>query len=187
MPDVTVESLQAWHTSRNDGLDTVADEADDYGDIEDDLGYYPDGVKRTLTDEQIAIFRHSEVQTLLRERRHQQEHYDEGRDVNQSTSIIQHNKTSGNKREHSAWNGPNMSTGTGRKRRKKNRKPRPPKGEGEKARQANAAEAKLMEHHRARMLGSLGGTAQRDEDYTPRRAARELDEVRHADVEVDYG
>lgn len=28
---------------------------------EGDLGYYEDGTKRTLTDEQIAIFRHSEV------------------------------------------------------------------------------------------------------------------------------
>jgi hypothetical protein len=34
------------------------------------LGYYEDGAKRTLTDEQIAIFRHSEIQALLRERRH---------------------------------------------------------------------------------------------------------------------
>ncbi|KAK8162982.1 hypothetical protein BKA80DRAFT_97126 [Phyllosticta citrichinensis] len=30
----------------------------------DDLGYYEDGVKRTLTDDQISIFRHSEVQRL---------------------------------------------------------------------------------------------------------------------------
>ncbi|KAL5336721.1 hypothetical protein BJX70DRAFT_267209 [Aspergillus crustosus] len=36
--------------------------------FEDDLGYYPDGVKRTLTDEQIRIFRHSEIHALLRER-----------------------------------------------------------------------------------------------------------------------
>ena len=36
---------------------------------EDDLGYYPDGAKRTLTDEQIAIFRHSEIHLLLRERK----------------------------------------------------------------------------------------------------------------------
>ena len=41
-----------------------------YGVEDDDgLGYYPDGVRRTLTDEQIAIFRHTEIQTLLRERR----------------------------------------------------------------------------------------------------------------------
>ncbi|KAK7713477.1 hypothetical protein SLS64_004727 [Diaporthe eres] len=39
-----------------------------YEDDEDDdgLGYYPDGVKRTLTDEQIAMFRHSETQALQR-------------------------------------------------------------------------------------------------------------------------
>jgi len=43
-------------------------------DTEDDgLGYYEDGVKRTLTDEQIAIFRHSEIEALLRDRRHAEE------------------------------------------------------------------------------------------------------------------
>jgi hypothetical protein len=34
----------------------------------DDLGYYKDGVKRTLTDEQIAMFRHSEIQRLLKKK-----------------------------------------------------------------------------------------------------------------------
>lgn len=33
------------------------------------LGHYADGVKRILTDEQVAIFRHTEIQELLRERR----------------------------------------------------------------------------------------------------------------------
>ena len=33
---------------------------------DDDLGYYEDGVKRTLTDEQIAMFRHSELEALRR-------------------------------------------------------------------------------------------------------------------------
>ncbi|KAK2005818.1 hypothetical protein LZ32DRAFT_623438 [Colletotrichum eremochloae] len=40
------------------------------GDIieeDDGLGYYSDGVKRTLTDEQIAMFRHSELEALRRE------------------------------------------------------------------------------------------------------------------------
>ncbi|KAL7358536.1 hypothetical protein ACKS0A_02548 [Histoplasma ohiense] len=36
---------------------------------DDDLGYYPDGTNRTLTDQQIEIFRHSEIQKLQRERR----------------------------------------------------------------------------------------------------------------------
>lgn len=45
---------------------------DEYAELEEDndLGYYADGTKRTLTDVQIAIFRHSEIQTLLRDRRH---------------------------------------------------------------------------------------------------------------------
>lgn len=46
-------------------------EEEEQGVLEDDdLGYYEDGTKRTLTDEQIAIFRHSEIQALLRARRH---------------------------------------------------------------------------------------------------------------------
>ena len=32
------------------------------------MGYYEDGVKRTLTDEQIEIFRHSELRELRRQR-----------------------------------------------------------------------------------------------------------------------
>ena len=40
---------------------------------ENDLGYYADGVKRTLTDEQIAMFRHGEIRKLLRERASQQQ------------------------------------------------------------------------------------------------------------------
>jgi hypothetical protein len=36
---------------------------------DDDLGYYADGEKRTLTDEQIKMFRHSEIRRLLAERR----------------------------------------------------------------------------------------------------------------------
>src|SRR4051812_29697176 len=41
---------------------------EEYNESEDGLGYYPDGVKRTLTDEQIALFRHTEIQTIIRER-----------------------------------------------------------------------------------------------------------------------
>ncbi|KAL6248997.1 hypothetical protein RBB50_004060 [Rhinocladiella similis] len=39
----------------------------------DELGFYDDGTKRTLTDEQIKMFRHSEIQRLLSERRAAQE------------------------------------------------------------------------------------------------------------------
>ncbi|KAH9840515.1 Protein of unknown function (DUF3807) [Teratosphaeria destructans] len=75
MPTVTEDDLLAFQFSHFDdytkpddwfvGAETALN-ADEQGD---GLGYYPDGVKRTLTDEQIAMFRHSEIQDLLRERR----------------------------------------------------------------------------------------------------------------------
>ena len=46
---------------------------EDHYQEDDGLGYYDDGVKRTLTDEQIAMFRHSEIQAILKERRLQQQ------------------------------------------------------------------------------------------------------------------
>lgn len=50
---------------------TSPNELEDYyhDDDEDGLGYYSDGEKRTLTDEQIQMFRPSEIQTILRRRR----------------------------------------------------------------------------------------------------------------------
>jgi len=45
--------------------------------INTDLGCYEDGVRRTLTDEQIAMFRHSEIQRILAERRRQKDLEDE--------------------------------------------------------------------------------------------------------------
>ena len=39
----------------------------------EELGYYEDGVRRTLTDEQVRMFRHSEIQRLLLIRRQQRE------------------------------------------------------------------------------------------------------------------
>lgn len=41
---------------------------EEYWEEDDDLGYYEDGAKRTLTDEQIEIFRHSELRELERAR-----------------------------------------------------------------------------------------------------------------------
>ena len=45
--------------------DTVMGECGYDEEEEDDLGHYPDGVKRTLTDAQIEIFRHTELQEML--------------------------------------------------------------------------------------------------------------------------
>ncbi|KAJ2903433.1 hypothetical protein MKZ38_009918 [Zalerion maritima] len=50
-----------------ESLETHLQQGTDLEEEEDDgLGCYADGVKRTLTDEQIAIFRHSEIEALRR-------------------------------------------------------------------------------------------------------------------------
>lgn len=54
------QSPPAIHAAVNSGLNDGRD---------DDLGSYADGVKRTLTDEQIKMFRHSEVHRLLSQRK----------------------------------------------------------------------------------------------------------------------
>ncbi|KAH0562106.1 hypothetical protein GP486_003198 [Trichoglossum hirsutum] len=87
IPQVTEDDLAAFHAHHFNGrqlgfpgalLSATAPESAslreenyedrdlEYDDEDDGLGYYPDGVKRTLTDAQIAIFRWSEVQSLLR-------------------------------------------------------------------------------------------------------------------------
>ncbi|RJE23329.1 hypothetical protein PHISCL_04315 [Aspergillus sclerotialis] len=75
IPTVTIEDLQAFQaehfpsqTQHTPTFQDAYDETEFAEDGDDDLGYYPDGVKRTLTDEQIRIFRHSEIHSLLRER-----------------------------------------------------------------------------------------------------------------------
>ncbi|KAJ3495570.1 hypothetical protein NLG97_g3303 [Lecanicillium saksenae] len=61
-----VSSFQQDFVAPNPQATVYDDEAGDYWEEEDDLGYYDDGVKRTLTDEQIEIFRHSELRELER-------------------------------------------------------------------------------------------------------------------------
>ncbi|KAI1328873.1 hypothetical protein F5Y16DRAFT_136701 [Xylariaceae sp. FL0255] len=64
-------AIESFHTHflRPENTTHGYDE-NDYGygyeeeENDDGLGYYSDGVKRTLTDEQIAIFRHSELEAF---------------------------------------------------------------------------------------------------------------------------
>lgn len=85
------EDLQKFQASHFFGIttspagpaqsDLVENEEESYHQ-DDDLGYYKDGTKRTLTDEQIEIFRHSEIHALLREReRLREEEAEEQSDV----------------------------------------------------------------------------------------------------------
>ncbi|CAG8123289.1 unnamed protein product [Penicillium nalgiovense] len=68
VPTVTLEDLQAFQSKHFPGQQLAVFPQENEETADEDLGYYPDGVKRTLTDEQIRIFRHSEIHALLRER-----------------------------------------------------------------------------------------------------------------------
>ena len=95
IPTVTEGDLRAFHAKHFAGSqapvnfftsnDATHEEAEE--DEDDGLGYYADGVKRTLTDDQIAMFRHSEIQALLRERRRQFE--EEQSETEATTSDVQ--------------------------------------------------------------------------------------------------
>lgn len=80
LPTVTMDDLHAFqakhfslpgflpHLSLTGEQLDIEEEEEKEEKEEDSLGYYADGVKRTLTDEQIQIFRHSEIYSLLRAR-----------------------------------------------------------------------------------------------------------------------
>lgn len=72
----------------NEDEEIENDEGEAYFDDDDDgLGYYPDGVKRTLTDEQIAMFRHSEIYSLFRKQQVQDEACDANENQNDACDL----------------------------------------------------------------------------------------------------
>jgi hypothetical protein len=97
-----IQSLQSFHASHfptqpvpsitpqsstlatQDFNDTATQDVNDVATTSEDApSFYPDGTHRTLTDEQIAMFRHSEIQRLLlvRDQRREREEKERKRDV----------------------------------------------------------------------------------------------------------
>ncbi|KAI5284597.1 hypothetical protein KEM54_001208 [Ascosphaera aggregata] len=78
VPGISLEDLWDFHARHFPVYTPASDfvKSVDYHDREevaeeeydDGLGYYADGAKRTLTDEQIHMFRHSEIQRALRKK-----------------------------------------------------------------------------------------------------------------------
>lgn len=64
---------ETWFVDSEDAL------AYDPAEEDDGLGWYEDGVKRTLTDEQIEMFRHTEMEQLRRREENEVEGSDEMR------------------------------------------------------------------------------------------------------------
>ncbi|KAL6715980.1 hypothetical protein ACLMJK_006942 [Lecanora helva] len=141
---------------------------------EDDLGHYPDGNKRTLTDDQIAMFRHSEIYAILRERQIQREN-DEANGNEETSALYDRTKTKSATEEAE------------------------PPLEEESVDQVHGnndeKEDTNHEHHEIISKALPTGKKKRkrnnadhgDRPFTSRRMARELDSAMAGDCVLDYG
>lgn len=149
-------SLSAGTSNRQH--DAHVDHEEKYGD--DDLGYYPDGVKRTLTDDQIAMFRHSEIQTLLRERRRKRE-----------------NSEGDGETSHDASTDTIKPVGD----------TRPPATADDTVRQRSASTSGSQGVGKRKWQRFIEPSELNPEHLTHRRIARELDEQKASSIDLAYG
>ncbi|OCK83850.1 hypothetical protein K432DRAFT_401690 [Lepidopterella palustris CBS 459.81] len=133
-------------------------------DDDDGLGYYPDGMKRTLTDEQIAIFRHSEIRAILKgnQQGSTPSTYSPVPNDADATSIISKMGKDGKQSNGSSKKKPC-------KRAKKNKRKWEPEMTWETSKRS-----------RANLWKGSG------DEWTPRREARELDENKDVAVDLEY-
>lgn len=68
--DVKPTDNSETELSENHNNDNSSEHDEEY---DDGLGYYPDGTKRTLTDEQIAFLRASELRQIQKQQQQQQQ------------------------------------------------------------------------------------------------------------------
>ena len=176
-------------------------EAEDLSD--DGLGWYSDGVKRTLTDEQIAMFRHTEFEQLMRKQRLQAEDDDEDDDDDSyeppgpDMPIIQTPRPSSPVSDASSLEAEFIQPKTSKTRtRQKKKKKKPRSGQSENA----PVKAPLSPRSRLRKTEVPYDQRNKrkwenyidDEDpihgaMTHRRLVRELDGQQSDSVAIDYG
>jgi hypothetical protein len=190
IPTVTTDDLLYFHLTHFAGLslpksffvaetiETCEQPAEeDYG-----LGYYYDGVPRTLTNNQVTMFRHSEIESHLRQRRHRLEAEAEAAEVvgtqrpemaiAATTEAITEVSTEAATVDLSGDEIPSETTGDTESTRKKAKKN---KGKRKQPMQK-------QKHQQQKDWQRLTQA----EEYTPNRMAREQDAVQNASVELDY-
>lgn len=138
----------------------------------DDLGWYPDGNKRTLTDDQIAMFRHSEIYSLLRERQVHKENREADGEDHTGGLISTGTITPGDTGSHASDANENLVDTQRDQYQKSTVGPRPtfPTSSSKNKRKRNLEDT-----------GDESGKA------STRRLVRELDSVAAEDQILDYG
>jgi len=209
VPTVTEDDLERFHQSHFTHAPLPAAFMPDHQleelDEEDDgLGYYPDGVKRTLTNEQIVMFRHSEIQALIKQQEAALEDSESpisspkkvastketergsflSRTISYQTTPIQPNFKQVNPKQTELNQKPsNRINGKKRSRPAKKRRKAAFDIEQEQKRRKRNSSSPIPEpedRHDPKDYRSDG------EDRTYRRKAREEDEVTAVAVELDY-
>ena len=164
----------------------------------DVLGYYADGSKRTLTEEQIAIFRHSEMMQLARdERRRREENASEreseslGRDDQRPVSPVSTSSLESELRGLARPKAPptrkttksgGSSTLTtdpqrGAQKQKQKHKQQPRKRQ---------SQVPYEQRNKRKWEGWIVDDDPEQGSITHRRQVREMDELRDDQVELDY-
>lgn len=153
----------------NDDQDLANEEDGTYFEDDDGLGYYPDGVKRTLTDEQIAMFRHSEIYSLFRKKQIQDEAADVDENIQSGPLNVGSISNSPTKIEQGLDSGPGEDNDEDEYR----------KFLVEEGKQMEADRKQMEAEHKSkkRKLGQFNGSKSHDRAPTHRRIARELDDA----------
>ena len=175
----------------------------EYDEQHEDLGYYQDGAKRTLTDEQIALFRHSEIQQLLREARlkqaaegealtpaHDKDHTVEEEDVRSLSS----NTSSFDGDLVGLAKAPLKRRPLGQQQRKPPRSQRSERSRRSETprfigpqRPPRQQEVPYDERHKRKWEDFIEENDPEQGSMTHRRLVRELDEHKTQELDMDYG
>lgn len=126
---------------------------------DDGLGYYADGVKRTLTDDDIAYMRRREIEHILRDRALGKQNLESPSDIDNASGVCAATPEAHNGRR--ALGSPTAQSRVLKRKQKKKRK-------NKRKRDAESPKS------------SSG------EEVTYRRIARELDEQKDTAVDLDY-
>lgn len=148
---------------------TLTEENDAEDEDDDGLGHYADGVKRTLTDDQIALFRHSEIEALLRKKRVQEEEREDYSSATPEQGTPQKEARAASEVTKATITDSAEPKSSEKRKRDFYYKAASPLGNG-----ARPKPSKRRSQPRA------------DDEMTYRRIARELDEVKAQEVELDY-
>lgn len=163
----------------------------------DELGYYDDGVKRTLTDEQIAMFRHSEIQELLRKRRLEREEEEyQNRDPEEASAMGQGARSPMS--DASSIEGDLV--GLAQPRPKKPRHPTPKRQPSQSSRSESSRstgrsriapkkrkkEVPYDERHKRKWEDYIDENDPVEGSLTHRRIVRQLDDAQTESVDMDY-